>query len=103
MTQQLQCYYSMRPYQARRGILVDELQRIERRLKLHGVRVLMANAEAGSMGKAARRLQLQPAIPGQFPIWSMRLAFRFWIAVHRPSSDRIRPGADQARLAVFDS
>jgi DNA-binding transcriptional LysR family regulator len=42
---------------------VDELQRIERRLKLHEVRVLMATVDAGSMGKAARRLHTsQPAI-----------------------------------------
>jgi DNA-binding transcriptional LysR family regulator len=42
---------------------VDELERIERRLKLHEVRVLMAAVEAGSMGKAAQRLSTsQPAI-----------------------------------------
>jgi DNA-binding transcriptional LysR family regulator len=42
---------------------MGEIERIERRLKLHDVRVLMSVAEAGSMGKAAERLGTsQPAI-----------------------------------------
>lgn len=42
---------------------MDELDRIERRLKLHDVRVLMSVVQAGSMGKAAERLGTsQPAI-----------------------------------------
>ena len=42
---------------------MDEIERIERRLKLHDVRVLMAVVEAGSMHKAAQRLRTsQPAI-----------------------------------------
>jgi DNA-binding transcriptional LysR family regulator len=46
-----------------RYVVADELERIERRLKLHEMRVLMATVEAGSMGKAARRLHTsQPAI-----------------------------------------
>lgn len=40
-----------------------DIQRIERRLKLHDLRVLMAVVQAGSMGKAAQRLATsQPAI-----------------------------------------
>jgi hypothetical protein len=46
-----------------RSIAVDEIDRIERRLKLHDVRVLMSVAEAGSMHKAAERLATsQPAV-----------------------------------------
>jgi len=42
---------------------MDEIERIERRLRLHDVRVLMSAVEAGSMGKAAKRLHTsQPAI-----------------------------------------
>jgi DNA-binding transcriptional LysR family regulator len=42
---------------------MDEIERIERRLRLHNVRVLMSAVEAGSMGKAAKQLHTsQPAI-----------------------------------------
>lgn len=42
---------------------MDDIGRIERRLKLHDVRVLIAVVEAGSMHKAAERLRTsQPAI-----------------------------------------
>jgi DNA-binding transcriptional LysR family regulator len=42
---------------------MDQIERIERRLKLHDVRVLMSVVEAGSMAKAAVRLGTsQPAI-----------------------------------------
>ena len=42
---------------------MDPIDRIERRLKLHELRVLMAVVEAGSMNKAAERLATsQPAI-----------------------------------------
>lgn len=42
---------------------MEDLQRIERRLKLHDVRVLISVVEAGSMHKAAERLGTsQPAI-----------------------------------------
>jgi DNA-binding transcriptional LysR family regulator len=42
---------------------MDETDRIERRLKLHDMRVLMAVVEAGSMNKAAERLATsQPAV-----------------------------------------
>jgi DNA-binding transcriptional LysR family regulator len=42
---------------------VDNTDRIERRLKLHDVRVLMTVAQAGSMSKAAERLgTAQPAL-----------------------------------------
>jgi DNA-binding transcriptional LysR family regulator len=42
---------------------MDAIDRIERRLKLHDVRVLIAVVEAGSMHKAARQLRTsQPAV-----------------------------------------
>jgi DNA-binding transcriptional LysR family regulator len=42
---------------------MDEIERIERRLKLHDVRVLMSVVQAGSMSKAAERLGTsQPAL-----------------------------------------
>jgi len=42
---------------------VDEIDRIERRVKLHDVRVLMSVVQAGSMNKAAERLGTsQPAV-----------------------------------------
>lgn len=42
---------------------MDEIGRIERRLKLHDVRVLIAVVQAGSMGKAAAQLGTsQPAV-----------------------------------------
>src|SRR6266853_1941130 len=45
------------------SIIMDEIERIERRLKLHDLRVLISVVEAGSMGKAAERLGTsQPAV-----------------------------------------
>ncbi len=42
---------------------MDEIERIERRLKLHDVRILMSVVQAGSMHKAAQRLATsQPAV-----------------------------------------
>lgn len=42
---------------------MDDIERIQRRLKLHDVRVLIAVVEAGSMHKAAERLRTsQPAV-----------------------------------------
>src|SRR5262245_16318531 len=42
---------------------MDELERVERRLKLHDVRVLISVVETGSMSKAAERLGTsQPAV-----------------------------------------
>jgi len=42
---------------------MDELERIERRLKLHDIRILISVAEMGSMNKAAERLGTsQPAV-----------------------------------------
>src|SRR5215831_972698 len=42
---------------------MSPIERIERRLKLHDMRVLMSVVQAGSMGKAAERLGTsQPAI-----------------------------------------
>src|SRR5262245_47031340 len=45
------------------GGITDEIERIERRISLHDVRVFMSVVQAGSMGKAAKRLATsQPAI-----------------------------------------
>jgi molybdenum-dependent DNA-binding transcriptional regulator ModE len=45
------------------GPAVDNTERIERRLKLHDVRVLMSVVQTGSMSKAAERLgTAQPAL-----------------------------------------
>jgi DNA-binding transcriptional LysR family regulator len=42
---------------------MDEIERVERRISLHDMRVLMSVVQAGSMGKAAKRLATsQPAI-----------------------------------------
>jgi DNA-binding transcriptional LysR family regulator len=42
---------------------MDQIERIERRLKLHDIRVLMSVVQAGSMHKAAERLSTsQPAV-----------------------------------------
>jgi DNA-binding transcriptional LysR family regulator len=42
---------------------MGKIERVERRLKLHDIRVLMSVVEAGSMGKAAERLGTsQPAV-----------------------------------------
>ena len=41
---------------------MSEIERIERRISLHDLRVLMSVVQAGSMGKAAKRLATsQPA------------------------------------------
>jgi DNA-binding MarR family transcriptional regulator len=39
-----------------RKLVMDEIGRIERRIGLHDLRVLMAVVKAGSMGKAAKLL-----------------------------------------------
>src|SRR5579864_8238269 len=45
------------------GVVMDATERIERRLKLHDLRVLMSVVDRGSMGKAAKRLATsQPAV-----------------------------------------
>jgi DNA-binding transcriptional LysR family regulator len=45
------------------SVIMDEIERVERRLKLHDLRVLISVVQAGSMGKAAERLGTsQPAI-----------------------------------------
>jgi DNA-binding transcriptional LysR family regulator len=66
---------------------MDRSERIERRLKLHDLRVLMAVVEQGSMGKAAEQLETsQPAISraiGDLELFSRRAASRSWLAGHR--------------------
>jgi DNA-binding transcriptional LysR family regulator len=45
------------------GVAMDATERIERRLKLHELRVLMSVVDGGSMGKAAKSLATsQPAV-----------------------------------------
>src|SRR6185503_3870306 len=57
-----QCYYPMELYRNGYGTM-DVSKRVERRLKLHDLRILMSVAEAGSMSKAAKELATsQPAI-----------------------------------------
>jgi DNA-binding transcriptional LysR family regulator len=44
-------------------VAMDATERIERRLKLHDLRVLMSVVDGGSMGKAAKQLATsQPAV-----------------------------------------
>src|SRR5262245_57530081 len=53
----------MTTYQVRYRSPMDTADRIERRLKLHDLRVLMSIVQAGSMSKAAERLgTAQPAL-----------------------------------------
>src|SRR3569833_167216 len=58
------CYFSIGTYRDRYGARTMELaDRVEQRLKLHDLRVLMTVVQVGSMGKAARELGTsQPAI-----------------------------------------
>jgi len=68
---------------------VDKIERIERRLKLHDVRVLMSVVQAGGMRKAAAELGTsQPAISRSISTWNMRSACVFSIAVRAASSRR---------------
>ena len=61
--------------------------RIGRRLKLHDLHVLMMVVQAGSMRKAAERLNsTQPANPDQLRTWNVRLGCVSSIAVARASS-----------------
>jgi DNA-binding transcriptional LysR family regulator len=53
----------MLPYRTRYEVSVIPTERIERRISLHDLRVLVAVVETGSMGRAARRLATsQPAV-----------------------------------------
>jgi DNA-binding transcriptional LysR family regulator len=46
-----------------RFVVMDKVDRIERRISLHDMRVLISVVQSGSMGKAAERLATsQPAI-----------------------------------------
>src|ERR1700751_4331317 len=57
------CYCPIGLYQIRYSVPMGQIERIERRLKLHDMRVLMSVVEAGSMAKAAERLGTsQPAV-----------------------------------------
>jgi DNA-binding transcriptional LysR family regulator len=83
---------------------MDEIDRIERRLKLHDVRVLMSVVEAGSMHKAAERLATsQPAVSRAIADLEHALGVRL---LDRTSSG-IRPtqygqAIIKRGLAVFD-
>src|SRR3954453_4487522 len=53
----------MPSYLERYGDAMNEIDRIERRISLHDMRVLMSVVRAGSMGKAAKLLATsQPAV-----------------------------------------
>src|ERR1700693_378744 len=56
---------------------MDDTERVERRLKLHDLRVLMSVVHAGSMGEAAELLEAsQPAISRSFADLEHALAVR---------------------------
>jgi DNA-binding transcriptional LysR family regulator len=83
---------------------MSRTERIERRLKLHDVRVLMSVVEAGSMAKAARRLGTsQPAISRSIAELEHALGVRllersaFGVAPTQYGEAMIRRG-----IAVFD-
>jgi regulatory helix-turn-helix LysR family protein len=66
---------------------MNEIDRIERRLKLHDMRVLMSVVQAGSMSKAAERLgTAQPAFRDRLPSWNMHSACAFSIAAPEASN-----------------
>ena len=72
-----------------RGIAMDEIERIERRLKLHDMRVLMSVVQAGSMHKAAERLATsQPAVSRSIADLEHALGVRLLIAAGAASSRR---------------
>jgi DNA-binding transcriptional LysR family regulator len=83
---------------------VDELDRVERRLKLHDMRVLMAVVEAGSMNKAAERLATsQPAISRSIAALEHTLGVQ--VLERNPSGIRATPYGEaiiRRGLAVFD-
>src|SRR5882724_10357745 len=58
---------------------MDKFQRIDRRISLHDLRVVMAVAQAGSMGKAARLLATsQPAISRSIGMLEQALGVRLF-------------------------
>src|ERR1043166_1945379 len=83
---------------------MNEIERIERRISLHDVRVLMSVLQAGSMGKAAKHLATsQPAISRSIAELEAALGVRL---LDR-SSKGIEPTAygralAKRGLAVFD-
>jgi DNA-binding transcriptional LysR family regulator len=83
---------------------MNEAERIERRINLHDMRVLMSVVEAGSMGKAAKRLATsQPAISRSIA----NLEAALGVTLLDRSSQGIEPTAYgraliQRGLAVFD-
>jgi hypothetical protein len=68
---------------------MDNTDRIERRLKLHDVRVLMSVVQAGSMSKAAERLgTAQPALSRSIAELDTPSACACSIAARAASSQR---------------
>ena len=68
---------------------MSEIERVERRLSLHDLRVLMSVIEAGSMGKAARRLATsQPAISRSIAELESALGVRLLDRPRKESSRR---------------
>src|SRR5215510_14511363 len=83
---------------------MDEIERIERRVKLNDVRVLMSVVQAGSMNKAAERLATsQPAVSSAI----RDLEHAFGVRLLARSSTGIEPtecgrAIIKRGLAVFD-
>ena len=78
---------------------MDDIERIERRLKLHDVRVLLSVVQAGSMHKAAERLATsQPAISRAIADLEHALGVRLLDrSPERRRADPIRSCAHKAR------
>jgi hypothetical protein len=78
---------------------MDATERIERRLKLHELRVLMSVVDGGSMGKAAKNLQRRsPLCHGRSPTSNIRSACAFSIVARTASCRRpmAAPSSDGA-------
>jgi hypothetical protein len=68
---------------------MNESKRIERRISLHDLRVLMSAVQAGSMGKAAKLLATSSLLfQDRFPNSNTRSAFGSLIAAPTGSSRR---------------
>ena len=82
---------------------MDKTDRIERRLKLHDVRVLMSVVQAGSMSKAAERLgRPSPPCRDRLPSWNTHSACACSIAA-RAASSRRRMAARSSNAALRSS
>ena len=77
---------------------MDNTHRIERRVKLHDVRVLMSVVQAGSMSKAAERLgTAQPALSRSIAELEHALGVRLFcpiISQYRSHTTQASPAKD---------